>query len=273
MTCQLLAVTITVFAAVSAPAGAQTDASDLVKQGQKLEFDGQLTEALALYRKVLEQNPERFDAHMGIGRVLDMEGQYAEAREHLRRAIEFAPEASRNQALATMAVSYAFEGDAAGSAKYYQTLFDRQLKAGSPEGAASIANAVGRVHLETGDLANAEKWYRTGYETAKKIERLVPESADLWEMRWRHAQGRIAARRQQFDAARQHVDEVRTIVARGNLDEGQRANAPHLAGYVAFYQEDYNAAIEELLRADQTDPFILSLPPMCWDRDDGSSSI
>jgi tetratricopeptide (TPR) repeat protein len=158
-----------------------------------------------------------------------------------------------------MAVSHAFEGNAAEAAKYYQQAFDRQVKAGSPGGAAGTANALGRVYLESGDPANAEKWYRTGYETSKKIDKLVPEEADLWEMRWQHAQGRIAARRKQFDPARRHVDEVRAIVARGNLDEGQRTNAPHLAGYVAFYQGNYDAAIAELSKADQTDPFILGL--------------
>jgi tetratricopeptide (TPR) repeat protein len=243
----------------SAQTGATSEAADLVKQGQKLESSGKWTEAIALYRDALERNSAQFDAYLGIGRVLDLEGQYAEARQHIEKAIELAPETGLSPALSTMAVAYAFESKAAESAKYYQKVFDRQIQAGAPEAAAGTANALGRVYLESGDAGNAEKWYRTGYETAKKIEKRTPEDVDLWEMRWQHAQGRIAARRKQFDAARKHVDAVRTIVERGTLDEGQRLNLPHLAGYVAFYEGNHDAAIAELSKAEPADPFILGL--------------
>ena len=240
-------------------ATAQTDPAALAKEAQKLEFSGQRAEALALYRKALEQNPSQFDAHLGIGRVLDVDGKYAEARQHIQKAIELAPESGQNAALSTMGVAYAFEGNAAESAKYYQKVFDRQIQAGAPDAAAGTANALGRVYLETGDAANAEKWYRTGYETSRKIEKRSPEDIDLWEMRWQHARARIAARREQFDAARNHVDAVWTLVEKGTLDEGQRINYPYLTGYVAFYEGKYDEAIAELSKADQEDPFILSL--------------
>ena len=235
------------------------DASDLVKQGQKLESGGKHKEALALYRQALEKNPSQFEAHLAIGRVLDLEGQYAEARQHIQRGIELAPENGSNGALATMAVSYAFEGNAGAAAKYYQQVFDRQVKAGALDSAGGIANALGRVYLETGDSASAEKWYRTGYETAKKAANITPEQADLTEMRWLHAQGRIAARRQRFEQAHKYVAEVRAIVERGRLDEDQRLNLPHLAGYVAFYEGKHDEAIAALSKADQEDPFVLGL--------------
>ena len=158
-----------------------------------------------------------------------------------------------------MAVAFAFEGKAAESAKYYQQVFDRQMKANAPDAAAGTANALARVYLETGDLANAEKWYRTGYETSQKIEKLTPEDKDLWEMRWQHAQARIAARGNRFDVARKHAAAVKAIVDRGNLDEGQIANYPHLLGYIAFYEGKYDAAIAELSKAEQQDPFVSSL--------------
>jgi hypothetical protein len=42
--------------------------------------------------------------------------------------------------------------------------------------AANTANALARALLETVDLDNAEKWYRTGYETASKIQN-VPRNS------------------------------------------------------------------------------------------------
>jgi tetratricopeptide (TPR) repeat protein len=257
---------LTVAAAISSaaaaqplPQGAAEQPPDLVKQGQKLESDGKRTEALALYREALAKNPGSFDAHLAIGQALDLEGQYVDARQHLLKAIELAPEASQNQAISAMAVSYAFEGDAAEAAKYYEKAFDKQTQAGAADGAAGTANALGRVYLETGDFANAEKWYRTGYETAKKIAKLTPDQTDLWEMRWHHGQGRIAARRKQFEAARKHLDAVKTIVARGTLAEAQRSNLPYLAGYIALQEGKYDDAIEELSKGDQRDPFVLVL--------------
>ena len=148
----------------------------------------------------------------------------------------------------------------------YQRAFDRQVKAGALESAGGIANGLGRVYLETGDNANAEKWYRTGYESANKVPGRTPAQTDLTEMRWHHAQARIAARRKQFDIARKHVEEVRAIVERGQLGASQRVNHPHVAGYVAFYQGNLDVAIAELLKADQDDPFILSLLAQAYEQ-------
>ena len=54
--------------------------------------------------------------------------------------------------------------------------------------------------------------------------------------------------------------------ARGTLDEFQRSNVPHLAGYVALYEGTLDEAIAELSKADQEDPFILSLLAQAYER-------
>jgi tetratricopeptide (TPR) repeat protein len=261
-----VAIAILSFSPAYGQTGGQTDPAALVKEGQKLEFSGQRTEAMALYKKALEQNPSQFDAYLGIGRILDMDGKYADARQHIQKAIDLAPETGQNPALSTMGVAYVFEGNAAESAKYYQKVFDRQIQAGAPDAAAGTANALGRVYLETGDVASAEKWYRTGYETAQKIEKRSAEDVDLWEMRWQHAQARIAARRKQSDAARKHVESVRAIVEKGTLDDFQKSTYPYLTGYVAFYEGKTDDAIAELSKADQDDPFILSLLAQAYEQ-------
>jgi Flp pilus assembly protein TadD len=251
-----LMITIVAGQAPAQPAAA-ADPAKLAEQAQKLEEAGDRAKALAAYRQVIEKAPGHVAAHLGIGRVLDLEGQYVEARRHLQTAIDRAADPEKNQALSTMAVSYAFEGNARDAARYYQQVFDRQVQAGAPDSAGGIANALGRVYLETGDLDNAEKWYRTGYEHGTKAA--APGQKDLAEMRWHHAQARIAARRKQPEAARKHVDEVKAIADRGRLDESQRLQVHHVAGYAAFYQGDFERAIAELAKADQEDPFILSL--------------
>ena len=175
------------------------------------------------------------------------------------RALAAASDTQRNPALSTLAISHVFEGNGAAAAKFYQQVFDSQLKANAISPAANTANALARTLLETGDLDNAAKWYRTGHETAAKIQNVPPEETDIWEMRWRHAQGRIAARRKQFDAARDHLAAVEGLVAKGTLPDGQQSFAPQLAGYIAFYQGNHDEAIAALAKADQQDPFVLGL--------------
>lgn len=251
--------TLTFADGLCAQQGSPGDAASLTKQAQQLESDGKRKEALGIFRVILEKDPANVAAHLGIGRVLNIEGQYAEARQHFQKAIDAASPSELNGALSAMAISYAFEGKAAEAATYYGRLIDRHLSSGATDAAAGAANGLARVYLETGDTAAAEKWYRTGYENASKNQKRTPEQADLTEMRWHHAQARIAARRKQFDVARKHVDEVRALVAAGRLDEAQQKQYPHVAGYVAFYEGEYDKAIAELLKADQEDPFILGL--------------
>lgn len=256
----------TMAAAAPAQRPAGTDLAKLTEQAQQLENDGEREKALAAYRQIVEKDAGHVAAHLGIGRVLDLEGQYVEARRHLQTALDRAADPEKNQALSAMAVSYAFEGNGSDAARYYQQLFDRQIQAGAPDSAGGVANALGRVYLETGDFDNAEKWYRTGYEHGTKAAAITPEQNDLAEMRWHHAQARIAVRRKQTEAARTHVDEVTAIAGRGRLDESQRLQSHHVAGYVAFYQGDYERAIAELAKADQEDPFILSLLAQAYEQ-------
>ena len=255
----LALLTLTFADGLCAQQGTPGDAAALNKQAQQLESDGKRKEALGLFRVIVEKDPANVAAHLGIGRVLNIEGQYAEARQHFQKAIDAASPSELNGALSAMAISYAFEGKAADAAKYYGRLIDRHLSSGATDAAGGAANGLARVYLETGDTAAAEKWYRTGYESASKNQKRTPEQTDLTEMRWHHAQARIAARRKQFDVARKHVDQVRGLAAGGRLDEAQQAQYPHVAGYVAFYEGEYDKAIAELSKADQEDPFILSL--------------
>lgn len=251
------------FAAVSGAFGQTvSDPLPLLKEGSTLVSEGKYDEALALSKRALAADPKSYGAHLVTGIVMDLKGDYAAARQHLSQAIEVAPEAARDQALVAMAISYAFEAKAADAAKYYQKVFDKQLAAQGLDAAAGIANALGRIYLESGDAANAEKWYRTGYETAKKQTNLKPEQVDLWEMRWLHAQARISARRGNSAEADRHTAALKIYIDKitpGGPNADQLSIYPYLVGYVAFYLKNYDVAITELQKADQNDPFILGV--------------
>jgi tetratricopeptide (TPR) repeat protein len=240
-------------------AGAQSqDANALVNEARKLSREGQQAAALARYREALAIDAGSFDAHYGAGIALDLEGDYAEARAQFNQAIELAAADTKIQALTGLAVSYVFDRRPADAARVYQQIFDSQMSGSALAGAAETANALGRVYLESGDLANAIKWYQTGYETARRQRDLSASELDLADLRWAHAQARIAARRGRNAEARMHLAAVKMLIDKGTNPE-QAIQYPYAAGYVAFYTKDYAAAVSELEHADQDDPFILVL--------------
>ena len=254
----------TLSAAQTAPT-TSTPALDLVKQGQKLNNEGKQDEALALYAKAMKDSPNLYEAHLASGVALDLKGRYDEAREHLNRALELASADQKQQALRSLAMSYAFEGKASDAAKYEQQVFDARSAKQDFEGAAGTANELARIYLESGDLDNAEKWYKTGYENAQRKAGLTDAEKNLWVFRWEHAQARIAARRGKKDDAEKHVATAKAALDKANNPD-QAAFYPYLTGYVAFYSGDYKTAIADLAKADQGDPFILSLQAQAYEK-------
>ncbi len=249
-------------ACLAAPALSQTpepaDPLELVKQGRKLNSEGHQDQALALYRQALRRSPDLFEAHLAAGLALDLEGGYTEARGHFAKAIQLAPDGAKDEALTAMGTSYAFEGNAKQASTFYRQVFDRQTAGDNFAGAAETANALGRVYLEAGNLDEAFKWYQTGYETARRQKSLPGNELDLWDLRWAHAQARIAARKGHAQEARRQEAVVKALVDKSTNPE-QALQYPYLVGYVDFYLQDYAGAIAELQKATQTDPFILVL--------------
>jgi tetratricopeptide (TPR) repeat protein len=261
----LLAVTL----ALGAQQAGQPAPADAVKQNvaqaQKLIQSGDVAGAVTILEQTVAAAPRSFDAHLALGRALDLNGDHKTARGHHEQAIKLASDANRNQALAAMGVSWAFEAKAEEAARYYQRVFDAQMQANDRGGAAGTANALGRIYLESGNLDKAEQWYRTGYETAKQIPEVPANQMALWEMRWHNAQARIAARRKNAAAAEKHVAEAAAWLDKSG-NENQRVFQPYLTGYVAFYGGKYQQAIDDLLKGDQRDPFVLGLIAQAYQR-------
>ena len=237
----------------------------MVKEARKLNSAGKQDEAIALYERAIKLDAKSFDAYLGAGIALDLKGDYARARTYLQKAIDLAPDQALPQALSAMGVSYAFEAKADEAAKYYQRQFDLQMKAANLDSAAATANAAGRVYLESGDLANAEQWYDRGYALAKQMKDPPQDQAGPVGARYRHAQARIAARRGNSVEADRLANDVKRIVDKGGANEEQRPVYQYLVGYIALYEKRYDAAIAELAKADQRDPFILGLQAQAYE--------
>jgi len=245
------------FAQPAAPAA--DPASALINESQKLLRDGKADEALATARKAMASFPKSSGAHVQVGVLLDLAGQYGEARQHFKTAADTsASPQDSSRALRAMAMSYAFEGDCKNVATYDSQVYDRNLTAGDFIGAGEVANELARACLESGDADAAEAWYRKGYDAAMKAPDLKEPQRDLWNFRWEHAQARVAARRGNAAAAAPHVSAAKALIDKGSIPE-QTPFLPYLTGYVAFYGGNYVQAISDLGKANQTDPFILCL--------------
>ncbi|HEY7475367.1 MAG TPA: tetratricopeptide repeat protein [Vicinamibacterales bacterium] len=234
------------------------DPAALVKEGQKLMQAGKIDAAEPLFRKAIALDGKSYDGHYALGRLLDLKGNYAEARDHFGHALATATEDQKLQIWMQTGVSWAFEGKPDEAATWLQRRFDAEMTAKTLDAAAATANALARIYLEAGQPEKAEQWYRTGYETARQIEKLPADQRDLWDFRWHHAQARIAARRERHDEARAHAAAARSILDKGTNPD-QAAQMPYLTGYLKFYAKDYRGAIADLTKSDQTDPFILGL--------------
>lgn len=246
-------------------ASQEKDAMNLVKQGQKLNNEGKQDEAIALYQQALKTSPSLFDAELAMGVALDLKGDYEQARIHFSKAIVLANPDQQQQALRATAVSYAFEGKASDAEKYEKQVFDARTAKADYSGAGEIANEMGRIALESGDLDGAFKWYQIGHEMALRKPSLEDTYKNLWEFRWAHAQARIAARRGQAAEAQKQVAAAKAALDKAKNPEQERF-FPYLTGYVAFYLSDYKTAIVDLQKADLRDPFILALLGQAYEK-------
>jgi tetratricopeptide (TPR) repeat protein len=234
----------------------QQQQPEFVKQGQQLIREGKPDDALALYRKTLQTSPASLPANIAAGSVLDLMGKGDEARKYLSKAIEVAdtPE-HKAGAQRAMAMSYAFEGICKKTIEHEQQVFDFYGSVKNFFQQGEIADEAARVCIDSGDLDAAQKWYKIGHDAGLKEPDIKPARQDLWNFRWEHAQARIAARRGEQADAQKHVAAAQAILDKGTIPE-QADFLPYLKGYVAFYVGGYKAALEELGKANQNDPFI-----------------
>ena len=236
--------------------GTQPPQPEFAIEGQKLLREGKVDDAMALYKKVLQTSPESIIANNGVGVTLDLRGEFKDARKYFQRAIDVAA-IPQDKAIAqrSMAMSYAFEGDCKKAGEYEQKVIDYWVSQNKFFEQGEAADEVARVCIDAGDLDAAEKWYRKGHEAGLKEPDIKPDRVDLWGFRWEHARARLAARRGNADEAHKHVVAAKEILDKGTNPQ-QAPFFSYLVGYVAFYTDDYAAALVAFEKANQNDPFI-----------------
>jgi hypothetical protein len=200
------------------------------------------------------------------GVQLDLNGQYVEARQLFKQAIDAgATPQAKAPGIRAMAMSYAFESDCAGATPYSKQLYDMYLADRDFYNAGEMVNELARVCIEAGAFDAAEKWYRMGREAGLQEPNISAARRDLWDFRTEHALARLAIRRGNTAEAQKHVDAAKAILDKGTNPD-QAMFFPYLTGYVALYSGNYRTAVSELQRANQRDPFILCLMGQAYEK-------
>ena len=252
--------------ALFAQAPANQQQPEFIRKGQQLMHEGKLDEALALYRQTLQSSLDSRPAMIAAGSVLDLMGKGEEARKYFQTAIDKAdtPE-HKAQAQRAMAVSYAFEANCRKALEYEQHVYDYFGTVKNFFQQGESADEAARVCIDSGDLDAAQVWYRNGHDIGLQEPDIKPARVDLWNFRWEHAQARLAVRRGDYTGAQKHAAAAKAILDKGSNPE-QAQFFPYLEGYVAFYSGDYNTALDQLLKANQNDPFIQCLLAQTYEK-------
>jgi tetratricopeptide (TPR) repeat protein len=158
-------------------------------------------------------------------------------------------------ALRAMAIAWGFAGDCKSAGKYDSRAYDLFLSASDFYDAGEVADEMGRLCIDRGDLGRAYDWYEKGHQTGLQEPEIPNEREELWNFRWAHARARIAIRRGKTSDARKYMAEAKAILDRGRIPD-QAPYYAYLAGYVEFYAGNYSAALAQLNQADTSDPFI-----------------
>jgi len=255
--CALSFVLVFVLAAQPSGRGPQPEA---VRQAQPLIREGKLDDALAIYRQALAATPDSLPVLNATGALLDLMGRSPEAQGYFAKAMEAAgTPAAKAQANRAMAMSFAFTGNCRKAGEYEQKVYDYYVTTADFYQQGEIADEAGRVCIDSGDLDAAAKWYKLGHDSGLREPNLAPDRKDLWEFRYEHALGRLAARRGNRAEADKHVSAARALLDHDpQMARQQAVFFPYLTGYVAFYAGDYQKALEDLEKA-QNDPFIQCL--------------
>ena len=205
---------------------------------------------------------------------LDLEGKGAEARVLFQKEIDSAPTPpAKANAQRAMAMSWAFEGNCKKTGEYEQMVIDYWVtrESAEPHNAfyqeGEMADEAARVCIDAGDLDAAAQWYKKGHDFGIKEPDAPADRKLLWDYRWVHAEARIAARRGNRAEAEKFVAAARADLDRmTDLKAQQEPFLPYLTGYVALYLGDYQKALADLQKANQSDVFIQCLLGMTYEK-------
>jgi tetratricopeptide (TPR) repeat protein len=226
--------------------------------GQNLSAQGRFDDARAAYEKAAALDATTPRAHVLLGHLHLLKGDYAGARERYTRARPlFAKGTPTTQVSYPIAFTYLYEGRPDDALKVLRASVD-EYKASDRFGdlpEVFLWNSIARINLESGRLEEAMKAYEQGFASVPG-SRLGEEDKKIWLGRLHHGRGRTLARMGRHAEAWQEAETIKKMIDEGG-DRGKRFLPAwhYIAGYLKLEARDYAAAVEHLKQADLEDPF------------------
>jgi tetratricopeptide (TPR) repeat protein len=164
--------------------------------------------------------------------------------------------------------SHLYEGDVDAALESLRTYL-AEYRAGGlgqqfPE--VFIWNAMARINLENGRLADAMQAYEKGYESIPGSN-LDEVQKKTWLGRLHHGKARTLARMGKHQEAWAEVETIKKMIEDGGEEGKPFWPAYHyVAGYAKLEAGDATAALEHLKQADPNDPFHALLRARAYER-------
>jgi tetratricopeptide (TPR) repeat protein len=139
-----------------------TEARETAKQGKSAQTPDEVTEgAIAIYKKVVAEDPNVIDAWFSLGNACQRVHRYEEAITYFKRALALKPD--YDLPVINMANAYRALGkDEAALAGYehYLTIDPKN---------AHVRYEIGQIYLDRGDVARAEQNFRQALEIDARV--------------------------------------------------------------------------------------------------------
>jgi tetratricopeptide (TPR) repeat protein len=217
---------------------------------------GRFDDAIVQYRKALSINPQFANSYSGISAALMYEGKYDDALAELQKAYESARnDGEQRAALFATTVVYVDQGKLDSA---LQEMDKQYAIAEKTEDAASMAGdlaAMGSILLEMGKLDDAKGKFDKAADTVAQsdLPAAVKENAEMFR---HYNAAQVAVMKKDFTAAGAELDLMRQR-AEATRNENQARLVHEVQGMIGLEQKNYDAAIAELERANQQDPYNL----------------
>jgi tetratricopeptide (TPR) repeat protein len=222
------------------------------------QLAGRTGDARESFEKALALDGSTPRVHAQLAGSLILDGEYAEARQALMKALQLVPAGAAPANIRyQVAFTHLYEGHPDEAIQTLTSFADEYEKAGQPFGLPEVFiwNSIARILLENGRFDEAMKAYENGFASVPGSS-LPEDQKELWYGRLLHGKSRTLARMGRHDEAWKNVVEIRRMIDEAGEEGKQYEPAYHyLVGYCKLEVGDYEAAIEHLKQADPNDPF------------------
>jgi tetratricopeptide (TPR) repeat protein len=226
--------------------------------GQIYAGDNQAEKARVAFEKTQAIGPRspRVAAFLAADDLL--KGRYGTARSAYEAVEKDLPKGSVPFAIRFgVTFSHLYEGNVDAALASLRTYLD-EYKAGGltsqfPE--VFIYNAMARINLEAGRLAEAMKNYEKGYESVPGSS-LPEDQKKTWLGRLHHGKARTLAKMGKYDEAWTEAETIKRMIEQGGEAGKQFWPSYHyVAGYVKLEAGKYAEALDHLKQSDPNNPF------------------